>query len=110
MMFANFANASDTTKPLSEISLTDMSTVDILTPMDAAIVAAGDGRREMTKVYLNGQQIDFDAAINLMDDNIREQLHADGIGEDAIMGANQVFMDAYATAHREAFGEDFIVN
>jgi hypothetical protein len=59
----------------------------------------------MTKVVtLDGQQIYFDAAVNLMDDEIREELHAQGI-ESA-----QEFIDAYVTAHRARFGEDFTVN
>ena len=46
-----------------------------------------------------GVEIDFDAAVELMDDEIREKLNAEGI--DNI----QDFFDAYAEAHLEKFGE-----
>lgn len=58
----------------------------------------------MTKVILNNKAVDFDAAVNLMDDDIRETLHdmADGWGE-------QEFLDAYVKAHTEVHGEEFAV-
>jgi uncharacterized glyoxalase superfamily protein PhnB len=43
--------------------------------------------------------IDFDTAVNMMDDDIREQLHAAGIDSE------QEFFDAYAAAHMDKFGE-----
>jgi hypothetical protein len=58
----------------------------------------------MTQVTINGHEIDFDAAVNLMDDDIREELHAQGIETE------QAFLDAYTAAHRAKFGEDFVVN
>lgn len=51
-----------------------------------------------------GDLINFEAAVNLMDDDIRESLHAGGI-EDA-----QEFFDKYTAAHVEKFGEDWILN
>lgn len=51
-----------------------------------------------------GVSINFDAAVYLMDDDIRESLHADGI-EDA-----QEFFDKYAEAHAVKFGEDWILD
>lgn len=56
------------------------------------------------KVMLNGSEIDFDAAVNLMDDEIREELHA----ELAPCG-NQEFLDAYVERHAQKYGEDFQV-
>ena len=43
--------------------------------------------------------IDFDTAVNMMDDAIREQIHAEGI-DDA-----QQFFDTYAAAHFDKYGE-----
>lgn len=54
-------------------------------------------------VMLNGQPCHFDAAVNLMDDELREKLHAEGI-EDA-----QVFLDAYCKLHAEKYGEQFTI-
>lgn len=56
------------------------------------------------KVMLNGSEIDFAAAVNLMDDEIREELHA----ELAPCG-NQEFLDAYVERHAQKYGEDFQV-
>ena len=52
---------------------------------------------------LNSREIDFDAAVNLMDDEIREGLH--GQFND---GEEQAFLDAYIVAHAAKFdGEEF---
>lgn len=56
------------------------------------------------KVMLNGSEIDFEAAVNMMDDEIREELHA----ELAPCG-NQEFLDAYVERHAHKYGEDFQV-
>ncbi len=57
-------------------------------------------------VELNGKRVDFDAAVNLMDDDIRERLHSEL--EDT---SPQAFIDAYAKAHAEKFhGEPFVVS
>jgi hypothetical protein len=55
------------------------------------------------RVTLNGQEIDFDTAVALMDDDIREELHAQGIENE------QAFLNAYVAAHRAKFNEDFAV-
>lgn len=49
----------------------------------------------------NGTQIDFDAATALMDDEIREQLHAEGIETE------QEFFAAYEAAHEQKFGREW---
>jgi hypothetical protein len=59
----------------------------------------------MSKVTVAGRQVDFDAAVNLMDDEIREDLHStldDPSNE-------QAFVDAYADRHETKFGEQFQV-
>lgn len=60
----------------------------------------------MSKVTLNGNLVDFDVAVQLMDDEIREDLH-----NKMAPCTDQEFLDAYAAAHAEAFGgEEFKVN
>ena len=55
-------------------------------------------------VVIDGRAVDFDAAANLMDDDIREALNS------SIGGCSpQEFIDAYAAAHEAKFGEDFRV-
>lgn len=55
---------------------------------------------------IDGHKMDTNAVAELMDNEIREQLHnefADEITE-------QEFYEKYCKAHKEKFGEDFIVN
>lgn len=47
----------------------------------------------------HGVSVDFDAAVNLMDDEIREALHAEGIESE------QSFFAAYALEHSKKYGE-----
>lgn len=54
------------------------------------------------KVLLNGNLVDFDAAVNMMDDEIREELH-----NKLAPCTDQEFMDAYAEAHEAKFNERF---
>lgn len=57
----------------------------------------------MTKVIdRNGKEIDFDAAVQLMDEDLREKVHGEFSGE-----TEQEFIEAYAEAHIEKFGENF---
>lgn len=55
------------------------------------------------KVMLNGHEVDFEACVYMMDDEIREELHA------AIAPCDeQEFLDSYVAAHAEKFnGEVF---
>ena len=48
----------------------------------------------------NGTRIDFDVAVQLMDDDLREQLHME-----LAPCTDQEFFDAYAKAHEDRFGE-----
>lgn len=55
------------------------------------------------KVMLNGYEVDFDACVNLMDDEIREALHAE-----MAPCTEQEFLDAYVEAHAEKYdGDEF---
>lgn len=58
----------------------------------------------MTTVILNNQTVDFDACVSLMDDDIREQVHAE-----LAPCAEQEFLDAYCKFHAEKYGEQFQV-
>lgn len=51
----------------------------------------------------NGNPVDFDAAVMLMDDDIREELHSE-----IAPCSKQEFLEAYAARHEEKYGEGFI--
>ena len=58
--------------------------------------------KDMSKVFnCKGQEIDFEAAVALMDDDLREML-ADGAPE-----SEQWFLQIYADNHFAKFGEKF---
>jgi len=59
----------------------------------------------MKMVKVNNYMVDFDAAVELMDSEIREELH-----QKLAPCTNQEFIDAYIRRHREKFGEEFTVN
>lgn len=44
----------------------------------------------------------YDAAVNLMDDEIREELH-----REMAPCTDEEFLEAYIEAHKEKFGKDF---
>lgn len=52
-----------------------------------------------------GTEIDFEAAVNIMDDTIRERLHME-----MTPCSEEEFFRAYCDAHRAAFGEEFEPN
>lgn len=49
-----------------------------------------------------GVEINFDAAVNCMDDEIREMLH-----EEIAPCTDQEFFDAYCKAHEDKFDEEW---
>ena len=49
-----------------------------------------------------GNEIDFEAAVNLMDDELREQVSAE-----MAPCTDQDFIDRYADLHEQKFGEGF---
>ena len=55
----------------------------------------------MTITNRYGVIIDFYTAVNLMDDDTREAIHATGDYDDNPQG----FFDAYAAAHLDKFGQ-----
>ena len=63
-------------------------------------------RTEVTtmKVMLNGYEVSFEACVNMMDDEIREFLHAEGIETE------QEFIDRYVEEHAKKYnGEEFTI-
>ena len=52
-----------------------------------------------------GNEIDYDVAVAMMDDEIRERLH-----NEIAPCTEQEFFTAYADAHKEQFGEDWILD
>lgn len=53
----------------------------------------------------HGDDMDYEAAVQMMDDDLREALH-----EELVPTTPQRFFDAYAQTHREKFGEDWILD
>ena len=53
----------------------------------------------------DGNEIRYAAAVELMDDDLREEIHAE-----LAPCSNQEFFDEYCRRHAEKFGEDFKVN
>lgn len=52
-----------------------------------------------------GREIDYTFAVSLMDDQLRELLHASGA-----YASEQEFYDAYCDLHRKTFEEEFELN
>jgi len=52
-----------------------------------------------------GKTLNYDAAVNLMDDDLREQLHTE-----LAPCTNQDFFDAYVSAHAQKFGADWVLD
>lgn len=58
----------------------------------------------MSTVILNDRTIDFDAAVMLMDDEIREDIHSK-----MAPCTDQALIDAYVSAHEDKYGGEFQV-
>ena len=56
----------------------------------------------MKTVILNNEEVNFDACVNLMDDEIREAIHAE-----LAPCTEQEFLDAYVDRHYDKYGEQF---
>lgn len=59
----------------------------------------------MKKVMLNNEAVDFEVAVSLMDDEIREEVHAD-----LAPCTDQEFVDEYVKRHEAKYGETFVIN
>ena len=62
-----------------------------------------DGQEEGDIVY--GDSFRFDVAASLMDDEVREAVHAE-----MAPCSNQEFFDAYCISHRELFGDNWCLD
>lgn len=58
--------------------------------------------KKMKVINQNGTEIDFEAAVSLMDDEIREDLN-----RELAPCTEQEFFKAYEKAHEEKYGEEF---
>lgn len=56
----------------------------------------------MKVINMNGTKINYEAAVELMDDEIREELHMD-----LAPCTEQEFFTAYEKAHAEKYGEEW---
>lgn len=59
----------------------------------------------MTVVNKNGYELDFDATVNFMNDEIREKVH-----NEIAPCTEQEFFTAYEKAHEEATGEEWFLS
>lgn len=77
-----------------------------LTRSDVIRIAIDKYLKEVSPMTtLNGRPVDYAAAINLMDDDLREAVHAD-----LAPCTDQEFLDEYARRHLEKYGEEFRVD
>ena len=60
---------------------------------------------EQNVINQYGKSLNFDAAVNLMDDDLREQLN-----DEIAPCTNQVFFDAYVSAHTKKFSESWVLD
>lgn len=59
-----------------------------------------NGTEDSLVINEYGQLIHYDVAVNMMDDDLREELHFE-----LAPCTDQEFFEAYAKAHQEKFGE-----
>ena len=77
----------------------------ITTVVVILIMSAKERTNKMTTVIdQNDKEIDFTTAVNLMDDEIREELHAE-----MAPCTDQEFFDAYLDRHYAKYGEEFTI-
>lgn len=82
----------------AELDADGISDIDDMDPDDFTdFLAKWNGK--VTDVY--GTPVDYAAAVAAMDDSLREELHAEGVE------TRQGFLELYAEAHAERFGEEF---
>lgn len=61
--------------------------------------------KEFETVNYEGKEIDFEAAVNLMDDELREELHIQ-----LAPCSSQEFFNKYCEKHFEKYGQEFLLN
>ena len=83
----------------------DTPNLIITTVVVILIMSAKERTNKMTTVIdQNDKEIDFTTAVNLMDDEIREELHAE-----MAPCTDQEFFDAYLDRHYAKYGEEFTI-
>ena len=89
------------------VATTGMNQTAIVEYALAKMRADLEGSKMERKFVINahGKEIDFDAAVNIMDDDLREKIHAE-----LAPCTDQEFFDAYAKAHLKKFSEEFEPN
>lgn len=63
-----------------------------------------------TQVQIAGKTFDFDAVVNLMDDDLREEIHTMVGRMNGFMFNEQSYVDFYRAEHEKKFGAEFVVN
>ena len=76
-----------------------MAYIDV-SPITAALHAHDDERMRATKIVADGR---FEAAVEIMDDDLREEIHA--VWSDKL--DDFAFLLCYAACHRARFGTGF---
>ena len=64
--------------------------------------------KRFSKLTLNGKERDYDAVVNMMDDELREMLHQK-ITSEQLACTNQQFVNQYIYLHYDKYGEVFCV-
>jgi hypothetical protein len=108
--FARLAATSDDDRQMTLDLIRRTYSLTTDSPIGAQLAAQGLLSEEqaglldsLLPVFDNrGRVIDYDAAVNLMDDELREELH-----DKLPPCSRQAFLIAYAEAHKARFGEDF---
>ena len=90
------------------VTLTGMNktaAVELAVAQLSQLLTGAGMSNEQNVINQYGKELNFDSAVNLMDDDIREQIH-----NDMTPCTNQVFFDAYVKAHAKKFGEDWVLD
>lgn len=69
---------------------------------DHEIEESKEEEKTMNVINSFGTEVSYEAAVNMMDDELREAIHAE-----MAPCTDQEFFDAYAKAHKERFGEEW---
>lgn len=90
------------------VALTGMNktaAVELAVAQLSQLLTGAGMSNEQNVINQYGKPLNFDSAVNLMDDDIREQLN-----DELAPCTNQVFFDAYVKAHAEKFSERWILD
>lgn len=91
------SNGDSTSRQAVQAELNSIASADVQALYQIVVEAC------VEKITYNGHEFEIDAARNLMDDELCEQIHG-------TVDTEQEFFDAYVVAHKAKYGEDFVVN